>query len=439
MLTRDPDVLDTWFSSALWPFSTLGWPDNTKEVQRFYPTSALVTGFDIIFFWVARMMMMGTHFMKEVPFKDVYIHGLVRDEKGQKMSKSKGNVVDPLVMIEQFGADALRFSMAAMASQGSDVKFSVKRIEGYRNFATKIWNATRFAEIKGCARDPAFDPAKAKHTVNRWIIGETERAAKSVTAAIEAYRFNEAAAEIYDFIWGRVCDWYVELTKPVLQGAGEDAAVVAETRACTAWVLDQSMALLHPFMPFITEELWEKTAGDSARKNMLVLSEWPKLDGLADASADQEIGSLIELISQVRSVRTEMNVPAGAKVNLVVTGGGPVVEARLARHADTIKRLARLETIAPGIAPKGSAMIVAGDVSAAIPLEGMIDMDAERKRLAKSIAAHESDIAKMVAKLSNPDFMARAKPDAIEEAEARKVELDGLVAKLKSALSRIEA
>ena len=439
VIWRDPDVLDTWFSSALWPFSTLGWPENTKEVQRFYPTSALVTGFDIIFFWVARMMMMGTHFMKEVPFKDVYIHGLVRDEKGQKMSKSKGNVVDPLVMIEQFGADALRFSMAAMASQGSDVKFSVKRIEGYRNFATKIWNATRFAEINGCVRDPAFDPKAAQHTVNRWIIGETERASKAVTTAIEQYRFNEAAAEIYDFIWGRVCDWYVELTKPVLQGSGEDAAVVAETRACTAWVLDQSMALLHPFMPFITEELWEKTAGGAARANLLVLSNWPKLDGLADASADQEIGSLIELISQVRSVRTEMNVPAGAKVNLVITSGGAAVEERLTRHADTIKRLARLEMIAPGTAPKGSAVIVAGDVSAAIPLEGVIDMDAERKRLAKTIAGHESDIAKMVAKLSNPDFMARAKPDAIEEAEARKTELDGLVGKLKSALSRIEA
>jgi len=439
VLTRDPDVLDTWFSSALWPFSTLGWPEATKEVARYYPTSALVTGFDIIFFWVARMMMMGTHFMKEVPFKDVYIHGLVRDEKGAKMSKSKGNVIDPLVMIEQFGADALRFSMAAMASQGSDVKFSVKRIEGYRNFATKIWNASRFAEINGCVRDPAFDPAQAKHTVNRWIIGETERTAKAVTTAIEQYRFNEAAAEIYEFIWGRVCDWYVELTKPVLQGTGEDAAVVAETRACTAWVLDQSMALLHPFMPFITEELWEKTAGATARQNMLVLSDWPRLDGLADASADQEIGSLIELISQVRSVRTEMNVPAGAKVNLVMTSGGKAVEERLERHADTIKRLARLETIAPGSAPKGSAVIVAGDVSAAIPLEGVIDMDAERKRLAKSIAAHESDIAKMVAKLSNPDFMARAKPDAIEESRERKDELDGLVARLKSALSRIEA
>ena len=436
-LTRDPDVLDTWFSSALWPFSTLGWPEQTKDVARFYPTSVLVTGFDIIFFWVARMMMMGTHFMKEVPFHDVYIHGLVRDEKGQKMSKSKGNVVDPLVMIDQFGADALRFSMAAMASQGSDVKFSTKRIEGYRNFATKIWNATRFAEMNGCARDAAFDPRNAKHTVNRWIAGETERAAKAVSAAIEAYRFNEAASAIYDFVWGVVCDWYLELTKPIL--AGSDADAVAETRACTAWVLDQAMVLLHPFMPFITEELWEKTAGPTARKNLLVLSNWPDLNGLADAAADAEIGSLIALISEVRSVRTEMNVPAGAKVNLVLTGGGRSAEERIARHADTIKRLARLETITSGAAPKGSASIVAGDVTAAIPLEGLIDMAAERARLAKTIAAHQGDLAKMDAKLGNPDFMARAKPEAIEESRERKAELEGLIAKVKVALARIEA
>ncbi len=470
-LRQDPDVLDTWFSSALWPFSTLGWPEQTKEVARFYPTSVLVTGFDIIFFWVARMMMMGTHFMKDaadpaankgasgeplVPFHDVYIHGLVRDEKGAKMSKSKGNVIDPLVMIDQFGADALRFSMAAMASQGSDVKFSTKRIEGYRNFATKIWNATRFAEINGCARDPSFDPKNAKHTVNRWIIGETERAAKGVTAAIEAYKFNEAATAIYEFVWGVVCDWYVELTKPILQASSETSgsihaeapretsrspeqeSVVAETRACTAWVLDQSMALMHPFMPFITEELWEKTAGSAARKNLLVLSDWPDLDGLADASADAEIGSLIELISEVRSVRTEMNVPAGAKIQLVITSDSKAVAERIARHEDTIKRLARLETISHSAAPKGSASIVAGDVTAALPLEGLIDMAAERARLSKTIAAHQADIAKMDAKLGNADFMARAKPEAIEESRERKAELEGLIAKLKVALSRIE-
>ena len=479
-LTRDPDVLDTWFSSALWPFSTLGWPEQTKELARFYPTSCLVTGFDIIFFWVARMMMMGTHFMKDadgkplVPFRDVYIHGLVRDAAGQKMSKSKGNVMDPLDLIDgvdletlvmkrttglmkpedakriaqetrrdypdglpAFGADALRFSMAAMASQGSDVKFSVQRIEGYRNFATKLWNATRFAEINGCTRDPAFEPRQAKLNVNRWIIGETERAAMTIAAAIEGYRFNEAAAAIYEFIWGRVCDWYVELTKPILSGT--DEAAKAETRACTAWVIDHATALLHPFMPFITEELWEKTAGAAPRANLLALSSWPVLASLADAKADEEIGSLIALISEIRSVRTEMNVPAGAKIPLVVVAASDAVKARIGRHEDTLKRLARIEAISfATTSPKGVAAIVAGDTTAALPLAGIIDMDAERKRLAKVIEGHKSDIAKMDAKLGNPSFMSRAAPEAITEAQERKVDLEGLVARLEAALARIE-
>ena len=441
---RDPDVLDTWFSSALWPFSTLGWPDATPELARYYPTSALVTGFDIIFFWVARMMMMGTHFMKDAsgqpqaPFRDVYIHGLVRDEKGAKMSKSKGNVVDPLLLIEEFGADALRFSMAAMASQGSDIKYSKSRIEGYRNFATKIWNASRFAEMNGCARDPAFDPAKVKNTVNRWIVGETERTAHAVTAALEAYKFNEAAAAIYQFVWGRVCDWYVELSKPVLTGTDEPAK--AETRACTAWVLDQAMTMLHPFMPFITEELWAKTVGDGApRATLLTLAPWPSFNGLADAAADAEIGALIALISEIRSVRTEMNVPAAAKVPLVVTAGGTTVQGLMSRHEDTLKRLARLETVtfAPD-APKGSAVIVAGGATLALPLAGLIDMDAEKKRLSKGIAGHLSDIAKMDAKLGNPSFMQRAAPEAIDEARARKAELEALIVKLKAALAWID-
>ncbi len=439
ILIRDPDVLDTWFSSGLWPFSTLGWPDDTPELARFYPTTALVTGFDIIFFWVARMMMMGCHFMKDadgkpqVPFHDVYIHGLVRDEKGQKMSKSKGNVVDPLELIEKFGADALRFAMAAMASQGSDVKYSEQRVAGYRNFATKLWNATRFAEINGCARDPAFNPAKVQHTLNRWIVGETERAAAEVTAAIEAYRFNEAAAAIYEFIWGRFCDWYLELAKPVLSGS--DEASKAETRACAAWVLDQATALLHPFMPFITEELWAKTAGDTARDSVLALAPWPHLTGLANAAADKEIGSIIALISQIRSVRTEMNVPAGAKVPLVIIAADRDVQARIDRHSDTIQRLARAETITfSDTAPKGAAVIVAGDTTAALPLEGLIDIAAEKARLEKAKAAHLSDIAKMDAKLGNPNFMSRAAPEAIAEAQERKAELEGLVAKLETAL-----
>ena len=257
-LIRDEDVLDTWFSSALWPFSTLGWPDETPEVKRYYPTDVLVTGFDIIFFWVARMMMMGLHVMEEVPFRDVYIHALVRDEKGQKMSKSKGNVIDPLELIDAYGADALRFTLSAMAAQGRDIKLSSCRVEGYRNFATKLWNAARFAEINACVPVKGFDPASAKQTINRWIAGESERALATVTEALEAYRFNEAAGAIYSFIWHKFCDWYLELIKPILSGSDQDAA--AETRAMTAWVLDRALKLLHPFMPFVTEELWAKLA-----------------------------------------------------------------------------------------------------------------------------------------------------------------------------------
>jgi valyl-tRNA synthetase len=434
-LRRDEDVLDTWFSSALWPFSTLGWPQQTPELERYYPTSVLVTGFDIIFFWVARMMMMGLHFMKEVPFRDVYIHALVRDEKGAKMSKSKGNVMDPLEMIEAYGADALRFTLAAMAAQGRDIKLSPARVEGYRNFATKLWNAARFAEMNEALVAPGFDPKAVKETVNRWIVGETERAAHAVTAGIEAYKFNEAAGAIYEFVWGRFCDWYLELAKPVLMGA--DEAAKAETRACLAFVLDEILKLLHPFMPFITEELWAQGA---KRDALLALSAWPKLKGLADPKADEEIGWLIALVSEIRSVRTEMNVPAGAKIPLVITSGGKAIKDRTARHEETIKRLARLDAISfAKSAPKGAALIVAGATTAALPLADVIDMEAERNRLRKAIGGHEGDIAKMDAKLSNPQFMAKAKEEAVEEARDRKAELEGMVKRLKSALKRIEA
>ena len=280
-LTRDEDVLDTWFSSALWPFSTLGWPDETPELARFYPTNVLVTGFDIIFFWVARMMMMGLHFKKEIPFRDVYIHALVRDEKGAKMSKSKGNVIDPLHLIDDYGADALRFTLAAMAAQGRDIKLSTQRVEGYRNFATKLWNASRFAEMNGCARVSGYNPRANQVMLNRWIVGEAARTVREVSAAIDAYRFNDAAGAAYRFVWNVFCDWYVELTKPLLMGA--DGAEKDETRATTAFVLDQIYALLHPFMPFITEELWAiKGADGPARESLLALAEWPALEGLED-------------------------------------------------------------------------------------------------------------------------------------------------------------
>jgi valyl-tRNA synthetase len=475
-LKRDEDVLDTWFSSALWPFSTLGWPDQTKELKRFYPTSALVTGFDIIFFWVARMMMMGLHFMKEIPFRDVYIHALVRDEKGQKMSKSKGNVMDPLDIVDGiglddlvkkrtsgmlrpqdagrvardtrkeypqgipgYGADALRFTLAAMAAQGRDIKLSLKVVEGYRNFATKLWNAARFAEMNECVRQKDFDPKSVEETVNRWIAGEVERAAAAVTAGIEAYKFNEAAGAVYEFVWGTFCDWYLELIKPVLDG--DDEAAKSETRATTAWALDQILKLLHPFMPFITEELWDRMVEVGVeRENLLCLATWPVFDGLADADADEEIGWLVQLVSEVRSVRSEMNVPGGAKVALVLVGASKAVRARAEKHEGTLLRLARLEAISFAKAPpKGSAQIVLGDVTAALPLAGIIDMNAERARLEREIEKARAEIAKIDAKFSNADFVAKAPPEVVEENRERRAAFEDTIKKLQAALKRVEA
>ena len=437
-LTRDPDVLDTWFSSALWPFSTLGWPDQTQELNRYYPTNTLVTGFDIIFFWVARMMMSGIHFMGEPPFKDVYIHALVRDEKGQKMSKSKGNVIDPLSLIDAYGADALRFTLAAMAAQGRDIKLATNRVEGYRNFATKLWNASRFAEMNECVRQKGFDPKTNAVLVNRWIAGETAAAIARVTAAIEAYKFNEAANAAYEFTWGTFCDWYVELTKPIL--AGSDEAAIAETRAMTAWVLDQILKMLHPFMPFITEELWGRMVEVGVqRETMLCLSTWPDLRDLGDTESASEIGWLVDLISEVRSVRSEMNVPGGAKIPLIMVGASDAIRARAGRHTETIQRMARIDEIAfSAAAPKGAAQLVVGETTVALPLAGIIDMAAEKQRLMKDVASAEGDLAKMTAKLTNPSFMERAKPEAIEETLERKAELESILAKLAVALKRVE-
>ncbi|HUJ38774.1 MAG TPA: valine--tRNA ligase [Hyphomicrobium sp.] len=438
-LRRDPDVLDTWFSSALWPFSTLGWPDETPELARYYPTSTLVTGFDIIFFWVARMMMMGLHFMQEVPFRDVYIHALVRDEKGQKMSKSKGNVMDPLGLIDTYGADALRFTLAAMAAQGRDIKLSTNRVEGYRNFATKLWNASRFAEMNECVRRRDFDPNSVQETLNRWIVGETERAARAVTESIEAYKFNEAASAIYEFVWGVFCDWYLELIKPTL--TGDDEAAKSETRTTVAWTLDQILKLLHPFMPFITEELWAHMVEHGERRqSLLALSQWPTLSGLADEAVDEEIGWVVRLVSEIRSVRTEMNVPVAAKIPLALPGANAALKERARKHQETISRLARLESITfPKAAPKGAAMIVIGDTSAALPLAGIIDTGAEMKRLGREIEKAQGDLDKMDAKLSNPQFMAKAKEEAVEEARERKAELEETLKRLRAAVKRLEA
>ncbi len=438
-LIRDEDVLDTWFSSGLWPFSTLGWPDKTPELARYYPTSVLVTGFDIIFFWIARMMMLGMHFMQEVPFRDIYIHALVRDEKGQKMSKSKGNVMDPLGLIDTYGADALRFTLAAMAAQGRDIKLSTQRVEGYRNFATKLWNAARFAEMNECVRRRDFDPSKVKVTVNRWITGETERAARAVTENLEAYKFNEAAAAVYEFVWGEFCDWYLELIKPIL--SGDDEAAMAETRSTVAWTLDQILKLLHPFMPYITEELWAHAVEHGEkRENLLALSQWPVFSGLVDAEVEEEMSWVVRLISEIRSVRTEMNVPVAAKIPLALPNAGVALRERAKRHEDTISRLARLDGITfPKSPPKGAAVIVVGDTSAALPLGGVIDTAAETKRLGREIEKAESDLGKMDAKLSNPQFMAKAKEEAVEEARERKAELEGAIVRLKAAIKRLEA
>jgi valyl-tRNA synthetase len=437
-LIRDEDVLDTWFSSALWPFSTLGWPDETKELKRYYPTDVLVTGFDIIFFWVARMMMLGLHVMEEVPFRDVYIHALVRDEKGQKMSKSKGNVIDPLELIDAYGADALRFTLAAMAAQGRDIKLSASRVEGYRNFATKLWNAARFAEINGAAPVEGFDPAHAKETVNRWIAGESERAVAQVTAALEAYRFNDAAGAIYSFIWHVFCDWYLELTKPIL--AGSDQAAAAETRAMTAWVLDRALKLLHPFMPFVTEELWAKLAVEGeGRETLLALAPWPHHRGLEYADADAEIGWVIRLISEVRSVRSEMNVPAGAKVPLVISGASEETTARAKRHEDTILRLARIDAMSFGKTPAGAVQIVLDEATLALPLAGVIDVAAESKRLKREIDKVASEIKQLDAKLANEKFVSRAPEHVVEEQRERKADAEAVAARLEQALKRLAA
>ena len=435
-LIRDEDVLDTWFSSALWPFSTLGWPDQTPELERYYPTDALVTSFDIIFFWVARMMMMGLHFMQEVPFHTVYIHALVRDERGAKMSKSKGNVIDPIPMIDEYGADALRFTLAAMAAQGRDIKLSTQRVEGYRNFATKLWNACRFAEMNHCVTVPRFDPKAVNETLNRWIAHETAQAQREITAAIEAYRFNEAAGAAYRFVWNIFCDWYLELAKPVLQGA--DGPAKDETRAMTAWVRDEILKLLHPFIPFVTEELWWVTAqGGPGRDGVLALAPWPKHEGLADLEAEAEIGWVVDLVTAIRSVRAEMNITAEVPVMLV--GASAATAARAGRWAEIIRRLARLSDVSPAAsAPQGAVQLVVRGEVVALPLKGVIDFAAEKARLEKEMARVKSDIARIDAKLANADFVRRAPEDVVEGEREKREEAEARRSKINEALERLK-
>ena len=448
-LTQDEDVLDTWFSSALWPFSTLGWPEKTKELKRYYPTDVLVTGFDIIFFWVARMMMMGKHFMKDkkgagiAPFHTVYVHALVRDEQGKKMSKSLGNVIDPLELIDQFGADAVRFTLTSMAAMGRDIKLAVSRVEGYRNFGTKLWNAARFCEMNGCVRDLDFDPTRVELAVNRWIVGETARVREACDAALGSYRFNDYANGLYAHVWGVFCDWYLELAKPYLQadeGDASDAAAKAETQATAAWALDQILKLMHPVSPFLTEELWRVTAGKKKRKKALVHGGWPTYSAseLADPEVDEELRWIIKLIEEIRSVRAEMNAPPSAKIPLVLVGASSAVEARMQRNEAQVMRLARLsEWSMADTAPKGAVAATVEEATACLMLADVIDVAAERKRLEKALGKAEKEAGGIEKKLGNESFLAKAPLEVVEEQRERLETAKGDVGRLTAALERL--
>jgi valyl-tRNA synthetase len=418
-LVQDEDVLDTWFSSALWPFSTLGWPDEMPLLSRRYPTDVLLTGFDIIFFWVARMMMMGLHFLDQVPFHTVYIHALVRDEHGQKMSKSKGNVMDPLELVDKYGADALRFTLTALAAQGRDVKMSESRVEGYRNFSTKLWNAARFCEMNGCHPVEDFDPASVNETVNRWIIGKLRDAELSTSEAITSYRFNDIAGALYHFTWGTFCDWYVELVKPILNGSDDLAR--EETRATAAWVLDQILHMLHPIMPFITEELWQQLS--DKRNGPLITSSWPVFDeSLNNADINAEMDWVVRLISQVRAVRSEMNVPPKAKIPLLIKDAGNKMQSFMIRHEELIIRLARLESLnhLEGAMPKGAVQDVIDEATMILPIAEVIDVKMEKARLEKEITKLEIEVIRFEGKLGNKNFIANA-PDAVVETERQRL------------------
>jgi valyl-tRNA synthetase len=432
-LRRDEDVLDTWFSSALWPFSTIGWPEETPELARYYPGDVLVTGFDIIFFWVARMMMMGLHFMGEVPFRDVYIHGLVRDERGQKMSKSKGNTMDPLDLIAKYGTDAVRFTIAAMTAQGRDIKLAEARIAGYRNFATKLWNSARYAEMNGCRIDPGFDPLSCKETVNRWIVGEVAKTARTVAEAIETYKFNEAAHALYQFIWGTYCDWYLEFTKPILAGA--DAAAAAETRGAIGWALGQQIGMLHPLMPFITEELWSQCGGEG----MAITAPWPALpDRAVDGEAAVEMDWVVRLIAQVRSIRAEMNVPVAAHIELRLKDLSAASAARLASHRDVILRLARLKSAeASDAIPAGAVQGVHDEATLILPVADVIDIAQERARLEKELKSTDGEVGKLEKKLANESFVSRAPEEVVEENRERLAEERQKREQLAAALARL--
>jgi valyl-tRNA synthetase len=432
-LTRDSDVLDTWFSSGLWPIGTLGWPEDTAELARYFPTTTLITGADIIFFWVARMMMMQLAVVGEVPFKTVYLHGLVRDAKGKKMSKSLGNVIDPIDIIDEFGADALRFANAAMASLGGTLKMDKGRIAGYRNFGTKLWNACRFAEMNGVWEGHITQsaPPKAEATANRWIIAECAALRQSLDDSLDAYRFDDAAHAIYSFVWGKVCDWYVEFAKPMF-----DTDQADETRKTMAWVLDQSMILLHPIMPFITEELWSTTG---RRAKMLVHSDWPTYGTeLDDPQARREMNWVTALIDEVRSARAQMHVPAGLKVVMLRHDLDRAALQALGNNQALILRLARLESITQAdTSPKGAITVSVEGGRFSIPLAGIIDIGEEKARLNKTIEKLQKELGGLRGRLKNPNFVASAPPEVVEESREKLALGDEEIEKLSKALSRL--
>lgn len=444
-LTQDDDVLDTWFSSGLWPYSTLGWPDKTPELEKYYPGDVLITGFDIIFFWVARMMMMGLYVMDDVPFKTVYMHALVRDAKGQKMSKSKGNVMNPLELTEKYGADALRFTFLAMAAQGRDIKLSEDRVAGYRNFGTKLWNAARYCEMngaldKGIQED--FDPSAVAFTPNQWIVSEIIKTQAAIDEALENYQFNAAAAAVYSFVWGTFCDWYLEFTKPVLQGESntqERANQAAEVRATTGWVLGQILHLLNPFMPTITEELREKL-NIQTEGQFLMTSPWPEYDLELDGCASQKMDWLIRIISEIRSVRADMNVPASAKIKLLVKDACGMSQDGLKTYDEILRRMARLESVElTDTAPKGSLQTVVDNITLILPIADIIDLDKEKERLEKEIDKLDGDIDKIDRQLANEKFVANAPPEIITEQHSRKEIALTTKSKLQTALKQLQA
>jgi valyl-tRNA synthetase len=437
-LVQDEDVLDTWFSSGMWPFTTLGWPEQTPELARYYPTDVLVTGFDIIFFWVARMMMLGLHFMDDVPFRTVYIHGLVRDERGQKMSKSKGNVIDPLELIDRYGADALRFTICALTGPGRDVKLGESRVKDYRGFVTKLWNAARFCEMNAMRVDPAFDPGAVRTPLCRWILDAANTAIAEATGALEAYRFDEYAQAGYRFVWNTFCDWFLEFAKPVF-GPGADAAEAAETRATAAHVFGVILKLLHPAMPYVTEELWHLFG--YGPEFSLIREQWPaavEVPGAKEARA--ELDWVVRLIGTVRSVRTEMNVPPSALAPVLLRDAASETMTRAERWIEAIRRMARASEVSAldGAVPAGAAQMVLDEALVVLPLAGLIDVAAERKRLGATRDKALAEASKVVRKLENADFVARAPEDIVEENRERLAAFQAEAARLAEALTRLE-